>query len=293
MIPNLVTHVKTELNSGIKAILSDRYIINVVLEDLEDDVKSSFIARYADIFDDTGARIKDGQGIPILTNYPEDIQSTNTFILVGLGSGKESNDNLGMSGGGYINDNLQTVKETGASIFRIDNTTLGVHIKNEPDINTISIPNFTASDITYNSGGYLVISNISPELLGGINYDTDTLQVNYDPLVKKDSPAMGYGFVVEESATVLIVSNSLDDIRAIDSILKAVIIIMRKKEFSKYNLGNFSVQPPLPLEDYAPGTPKITFGREVDLEYKVDYLLDSNNKQVINKIILSLDNISK
>jgi len=288
MVPNLVTHVRREIDRGLKSFFADRYIISVVLEDMEDDVKNSFIKNYADVFDSNGERTADGVGIPVLTNWPEDLKKPGTFVLVGLGSGKEDIGNIGMSGGGFDNDNNPIIKEVKRKVFRINNTTMGVYINNVPDISTVVIPNFTSKDISFDDRGYLVIENISPELLNSINYDEDTLQVNYAPLLAKDKPGMGYGFVVEESASVLIVSNNLDDIRALDSIIKALIILMRKKEFTKYNLGNFTVQAPLPLEDYAPGTPGILFGREFDLEYKVDYLLDSINRQKISKILINL-----
>lgn len=288
MIPNLVTHVRRELDKGLKSFFSDRYIISVVLEDMEEDVKTSFINNYADVFNEKGERVSDGAGIPVLTNWPEDLKKPGTFVLVGLGSGKEDIGNIGMSGGGFDNDDSAIIKEVKRKVFRIDKTTLGVFIDNVPDISTVVIPNLTAKDITFSEDGYLVIKNISPKLLDTIDYDNDTLQVNYAPLLNKNKPGMGYGFVVEESASVLIVSNNLDDIRALDSIIKAIVILMRKKEFTKYNLGNFTVQAPLPLEDYAPGTPAILFGREFDLEYKVDYLLDSINRQTISKILIDL-----
>ena len=288
MIPNLVTHVRREIDKGLKLFFDDSYIISVVLEDIEDDVRASFTNRYVNSYDSNGQRTKDGVKIPVLTTYPENLNNADTFILVGMGSSKEDIDHIGMSGGGYNNDDSPIVKEVNCRLIKLDDTTLGVYLNHEPDIDTVVIPSISSNDVYYDSKGYLVLKNLPKRLISTIDEDSDTLQVNYAPLVKKDSPAMGYGFVVEETATVSIISKNMDDIRALDAIIKALIIIIRKKEFSKYNLGRFEAQAPLPLEDYAPGTPGMLFAREFDLDYKVDYLIDNANKQRLDKIAIQI-----
>ena len=287
MIPNLVTHVRNELTSTFKALFSDSYIISMVLGELEDDVSSSFINKYVDKYDDKGERTYDGVKIPILTNYPEDMEKSGAFILVGMGEGKEDNGNIGMSSGGFVNSASPVIKEKGAHITRINSTTIAVDIQNEPEISSVVIPNLTVRDITYKEGK-LYINNLSRDFLDAIDYGVDTLQVNYSKLEQNGQAGMGYGFVVDETASILIVSQNLDDIRAIDAIVKAAIILMRRKEFNVYSLGSLSVAAPVPLEDYAPGSPNITFGREIDLEYRVDYHLNSENTKRIDNILLTL-----
>ena len=100
---------------------------------------------------------------------------------------------------------------------------------------------------------------------------------------------MARGYRIQETVSVLIVSKNLDDIRAIDAIIKAVIVLMRadSESFTKYNLGSVSYSAPVPLEDAAPGTPKITFARELDFTYEVDYSMNSKNIQALKDVVVN------
>lgn len=292
MISNSVTHVKTELQNKLALFFANSYIINVVLSEIEDDVVSSFANKYLDKYEDTPEgkeeRIKDGTEIPILTTFPETINNDNyPFIYVGMGDGKEYIDSLGTSMSSYESNNKELTQER-CKLTRVDNTTLGATLKNEPDISSVSIPDFSynKSDISYEDGK-LLIKNINPNHLDNIRYDSDTLIISYAPKVG-DSHGMSYGFIADEYVSILIISNNMDEIRILDSFIKAAVILMRNddKEMTKYQLGNVSYSAPAPLEGFAPGEPYAVFGREIVINYKVDYTLDSNNLQRINSITL-------
>lgn len=287
MIPSLVNYVRTEIEEKTKALLSNSYIINEVLEGLEPDVAKAFINKYADKYNSTD-RTKDGKNIPVLTNYPEDIVTSDTFILVGMGSAEETSGSIGMASGGYTTDDGEVVRER--AVVQVENyNTLRFELSNAPDIDTIVIPDFAyAKDSLEVSGTTVFIRNLDEGLVSRVNSGEDHLYVNYAPLGEPDKKGMARGYQLQETATVLIISKNLDDIRAIDALLKAVVVLMRSdsESFTKYNLGSVSYSAPVPLEDAVPGTPKITFGRELDFTFTVDYSMNSKNVQNLKKVLV-------
>lgn len=287
MIPNLVSHVRNELDAKIKSILGQSYIIREVLGDVENDVATSFIDKYADVFDqNTGERTKDGLGIKILTNYPQDIQPDSLFILVGMGSGQESIGNLGMSTSGYTQDSSGIIKETGLLISKGNGPTeIKVKLTSVPDEGSIVIPSISGANISYNKDTSYLYVDLPKPVYDSLDFSVNnTLQVNYSS-VTGNGKGMGYGFIIDESVSILIVSNNLDDIRLTDTLIKAALILMRmsSKEFTKYSIGKISYSAPVPLQEVAPSTPNIIFGREIDVSYSVDYSLNYKNTQVLNK----------
>lgn len=287
MIPNLVSHVRNELDAKIKSILGQSYIIREVLGDVENDVATSFIDKYADVFDqNTGERTKDGLGIKVLTNYPQDIQPDSLFILVGMGSGQESIGNLGMSASGYTQDSSGIIKETGLLISKGNGPTeIKVKLTSVPDEGSIVIPSISGANISYNKDTSCLYVDLPKPVYDSLDFSVNnTLQVNYSS-VTGNGKGMGYGFIIDESVSILIVSNNLDDIRLTDTLIKAALILMRmsSKEFTKYSLGKISYSAPVPLQEVAPSTPNIIFGREIDVSYSVDYSLNYKNTQVLNK----------
>lgn len=293
MIPNLVSHVKSELNKKIKAILSNSYIINEVLKELEDDVSKNFIKKYAGTFNTDGSILTEGLGVDILSNYPENFSNNKTFVLVGMGNGDETSGSLGVSSSGYTTDSTALVKDKNLVVYYDNENKM-------PFITTTSFA-YIPSVVVPNMAGVLVkrldsskklyLSNLPDEVESGISYGKDTLRINYTVDSSNDEisdPGNSYGFMIEESASLLIVSDNLDDIRALDSIIKAAIILMRNSdnEFEKYNIGKSSYSAPVPLQDYVPGDVKMAFGREILLTYTVDYFLDSVNKQKLSSVVV-------
>ena len=293
MVPNVIGHVRDSIKQKLGDFLNSSYIINVVLGEMESDVRSSFISKYVSTYDDNGNRTKDGQPINVLTNYPEDIANmTNPFIMVGLGDGKESTDSIGSNSGSYKfkggNDYIHEVSK----IIRVDRTTIGLYISKTPAIETISIPNFTITDSTNITlvGNVLQIGNISPDMLDNIDYDKDTLDISYEEIVESNNYGTSYGYMINETVSILIVSKNLDEIRALDSILKAIFIILRQEddEMTYYHLGHLSFNAPAPLDDTSPNLGNITFAREVIVEYQVDYGMDNRSLQEIEKILIEI-----
>lgn len=291
MVPNLIKHVKTELTTKMNQFLDNSYIINVVLGEMETDVKDSFVSKYVSTYSDDGERTKEGQEIKILTNYPEDITDySNPFILIGLGDGKESKGSIGSTSGSYDFKSSPQYMHDKSSVSRIDNTTLGVELSEAPALSTLSIPNFTIteSNTLTLKDNILEIGNISPTLLDSINYSEDYLDVTYEVLQDSKNKGTSFGYWVTENVSVLIVSKNLDEIRALDSIIKAIFIIMRQEdeEMNYYQLGNLTFNSPYPLDDSRPNLANMTFGREILAQYEVDYSMDSRNRQDIEKILI-------
>ena len=294
MISNSVTHVRKELTSKLNAFFDDSYIINVVLSEIEPDAVTSFVNKYVDKFENTKEgkeqRIKDGTDIPVLTNFPQTLNDTSyPFIYVGMGDGKEDIHSIGTSSSGYDSSTNDMVHEK-STLTRVDKTTLGLSISSIPDIDSLSIPNFSYgnANVIYEDG-IIKVSNLSPNMLDRINYKEDNLFINYTPKVS-DSLGNSYGMVIDESVSILIISNNMDEIRILDALVKASLIIMRNddKEMTRYNLANTAYGAPAPLEGFAPSEPSSVFGREILVSYKVDYTMDKNVYQNIKSVNLIL-----
>lgn len=291
MVPNLIKHVRTSIEYKLSDFLNSSYIINVVLGDMEDTTRSSFIDKYVSTYDDKGKRLTEGAQIKVLTNYPDDIANySSPFILVGMGDGKETGSSIGTNTGSYEFKTNSDYRHEEAPLRRVDNTTIGLKLKGTPAIATVTIPNLTfpKNNLTFHDGE-LQIGNLSPSLLDGIDYGTQTLGVNYENLVDNENWGTSYGYMLTETVSMVIVSKNLDEIRAIDSIIKAMFIIMRQEdeELSYYHLGKLSFNPPQPLDDTAPNLGNMTFGREIVAEYQVDYTMDSRSLQKIKNIIVN------
>lgn len=294
MISNSVSHVREELTEKLNAFFDDSYIIDVVLSEIEQDAVSSFINKYVDSFVNTTAgkeqRVKDGTDIPVLTNFPQTPNdSSYPFIYIGMGDGKEDIHSIGTTSGSYDSVTGSMVHER-SSLTRVDRTTIGISISKEPDMSSLSIPNFAygSAGISY-SDNTIKITNLNPTMLDKINYSEDHLNINYTPLIRT-SRGNSYGLVIDESVSILIVSNNMDEIRILDALVKASLIIMRNDddEMTKYNLSSIAFGAPAPLEGFASSEPAIVFGREVLVNYRVDYTMDKNVIQNIKSVNLIL-----
>lgn len=293
MVPNLISHVRQSLDDKLSDFLNSSYIINVVLGKMEPEVRTSFISKYVSTYDDSGARLTEGEPIKVMTNYPEDLANySSPFILVGLGDGKETSGSIGSDSGSYdFKGTSEYVHET-SKITRVDNTTLGVFVSKTPEISTLSIPNFTITSSTSLTlvGNVLQIGNISPDMLDNLDYNNDTLDISYEELVDSNNTGTSYGYMLTEGVSIVIFSKNLDEIRALDSILKAIFILMRQEddEMTYYQLGNISFNAPAQADDTSPNLANTTFAREIIVEYQVDYSMDNRSLQEINKIIIEL-----
>lgn len=293
MIPSVVTHVREKISSHLEDLLDNSYIINVLLKEYESDVSKSFIDTYVNqyTYDSSGnpKRVKDGEDILVTTNYPEDMATQKSpLILVGLGEGRETTTSLGLSEGDYTYTSTGYFRESIPAKLTEEGVVLTTSnaIGGSVEINTMSIDD---KYVSFNDN--IVTIDISKESLNNLGISEGTpIDVSYEVL-ENSNYGSSQGFFSEETVQVVVISNNLDTIRILDSLLKVITILMKQEDNEKttYQLGTIAYSAVSPVDSSVPVTPNILFGRQIDITYTVSYWLDKRSKQYISKLLYSSD----
>jgi len=261
MLPSIDTYLYNELEEKLQIILSNRYIIEEILKDIQPDIAANFMRAY------TGDNARE---IPIVYTMPQTKEKQQGAIYIGLREGAESKTSLGNIEGTYEVKEDGLVKELSTIQADEDKT----HCFFELDmkiayLNNVEGIQFAASDNVRYSQNRIYFT-YDPELVGRQHY------VNYVTMAG-DEVGLKKGFTATEMYSILVVSTNMDTVRCIDLIVKAILILMRSnpEELSSLLLQRLQFGQ---IEEIPVGTednPEILYGRESIVTYTTSYSLDA------------------
>lgn len=276
MIPSLDTYLYNEIESKLQIILSNRYIIEEILKGVQDKIAQNFIRAYTG----DGAR-----EIPIVYTLPQDKQTQQGAIYIGLREGEETDPSIGnmestySHKGGSLHEEQVTIQSTPEKdrlYFEVENP-VGVLI----NVENLS---FAASDNVQIEDKRIYF-----------RYDTDLDGLGPFNIIYMDTTGdeMGVkkGFTTTEHYSILAVSTNMDTVRCLDLIIKSILIMMRSnpEELNTNLLQRVQFGQIDAIDTGRTGsdaTPELLYGRETIVSYKVSYSLDAPLLQKLEAIVV-------
>jgi hypothetical protein len=264
MIPSIDSYLYNEIESKMQIILSNRYIIEEILKEVQPSVSANFINAY------TGTTSRE---IPIVYTMPQDKETQKGAIYIGLREGQESAPSIGFIEGTY------DFKQGG---LHKDPS----YIYETPEQDRLYL------EVGYPIGDLLNIENLiltesdSPEVEGNriyFRHDGDLVglgpfNVNYVE-TQGDEQGLNKGFTATEHYSVLAISNNMDTVRCLDLMIKSILILMRSnpEELNYLLLQSlkFGQVEEINVGTTSDGVPELLYGRETIVTYEVSYSLDA------------------
>jgi len=264
MIPSIDTYLQQEIDSKLSIILSNRYIIEEILNGIQTDIANNFMNSY------TGTNPQ--KEIPIIYSMPQDKTIQQGAIYIGLRDGEEAFPSLGNIEGMYDFKEGDSCSENLTVLAAPDLSYCYFQCKKAiGEIINIANISFAKSDNVTTVGDQI-----------HFKYDSSLVglktTVNYAPT---NGTEYGYkkGFTAVENYSVLVVSTNMDTVRCLDLIIKAILILMRDNpQDHRTNLLqrlHFGQIQELNTGTGADGTPEILYGRETIVTYTVSYNLEA------------------
>lgn len=275
MIASVDTYLSNEIESKLQIILTNRYIIEEILKGVQDSIAQNFMRAYTG----TGAR-----EIPIVYTMPQDKQTQQGAIYIGLREGEETNPSIGFMEGSYDFKvgGLQTDQATIQALP--DNSKLFLEVtKPIGKLDNVENMSFATSDNVTIDGNRIYFTY--DQTLVGVG----PLTVFYEDTLGAEI-GIKQGFTATEHYSVLAVSTNMDTVRCLDLIIKAILILMRSNPDEQTNnllqrLQFGQIQAQDTGSTGADNSPILLYGRETIVTYTVSYSLDAaitNTLQTIN-----------
>ncbi|AEW47223.1 hypothetical protein BCP78_0216 [Bacillus phage BCP78] len=277
MIPSIDSYLHNEIEEKLQIILTNRYIIEEILKDINPTISRNFIRAYAG---------EKGREIPIVYTMPQDKQTQQGAIYIGLREGSESDTSIGNTEGTYGFKEGSLIAETSVIHTTPEQDELYFEVsKPIGELVLVEGITFSASDNKRVEGNRIYFA-YDPTLA----VLTDEFMVTYVEY-REEEVGLKQGFTATEHYSVLVVSTNMDTVRCLDLIVKSILIMMRANVEEHTNMLlqrlQFGQIEPVVTGNSADGTvPEILYGRETIVEYKTSYNLDAPLLNKIQKFIV-------
>lgn len=278
MIPSLDTYLYNEIETKLQIILSNRYIIEEILKGVQPKIAQNFIRAY------TGETARE---IPIVYTMPQDKQTQQGAIYIGLREGKETEPSIGNIGGTY--DFKEGTMDSEESIVHVTPEGDRLYFEVSKPIGqllNVEGMTFSRSDNVTVEDKRIYFAH-DPELAG-----LGPFIVNYVETLGEEQ-GLKKGFTSTEQYSILVVSTNMDTVRCLDLIVKAILILMRSnpEELTNYLLQGVQfgqIEEVDTGRSGSDGVPEILYGRETIVSYKVSYNLDEPLLLKLEEFIVNL-----
>lgn len=281
MITSLDTYLYEEISKRLQIMLSECYIMNETLKDIDNEARTNFMKAYV------GENPK--KSIDVFYGVPQNKENYEASYAVTIGTSTELTKSIGGIQGNYSNREGSVISETVAiqkyeqdDSYLTFNTTYDVAtIEGIPDID------FSSYDELSIINNRIVFKNTvyNRELL--LNKEYKVLYTKLDDTV--DVAGVSKGFTAVEELSITSLSTNYDTARCLDLILKLILITMRDSvdEHFSYNLQTLSFDALAPV--ISDGE-TIVYGRSVTISFTNSISVDSDFYKKITEIIVRRSN---
>lgn len=273
MLPSIDTYLQKEIREKLRIILTNRYIIDEILRDMDPTTVRRFMKAYYG---------ENRREIPIMFTMPQEKVDLQGAIYIGLRKGEESDTSIGHHEGVYSFKEGEYLKECSVAKRFEDRLYFEVS-KQIGDLNNVENLEFAVADDVRVEGNKIFFA-YAP-YIEGLEFN-----INYTAC-EGEEMGITKGFTADETYSVLTVSTNMDTVRCLDLIVKAILILMRDnpEEQTYYLLQNLQFGQ-IEEIDTGRGTdtnnPEIVYGRENIISYKVSYGLDSPITTKLEEILV-------
>jgi hypothetical protein len=278
VIASVDTYLANELEAKLQIILSNRYIIEEILKGVQPNIATNFINAY------TGDTARE---IPIVYAMPQDKQTQQGAIYIGLREGEETDPSIGFMESTFNNEEGGLNKDQAT-------------IQALPDNSKCYLEVTKPIGKLWNVDGMIFAKTDNMTIEGNrIYFAYDSSLVGVGPLTVYYDDTLGagvgtkQGFTTTEHYSVLAVSTNMDTVRCLDLLIKAILIMMRSNPEEQSNnllqrIQFGQVAPQDTGSTGSDGTPILLYGRETVVSYKVSYNLENALSSVLNSITVNL-----
>ncbi|AEZ50435.1 hypothetical protein BCPG3_013 [Bacillus phage BCPG3] len=283
MLPSIDTYIHKQVQTTLEMLLSNRYIIEELLKEVQDSVRNKFIKAY--VYDELLQNSP--KEVPIVYAMPQTKQQMQGTIYISLREGEETHTSL---------NNLESTYDTPE--VRMRSQVCDVKILSDErmyfevdypvaSMESVSNVTFTDKDDIVCEGNRIYF-NYSSDLegLGGFTVWYNEASTKES---RKDEFGVRSGFTSTEHYSILVISTNMDTVRCLDLLLKAVLIYMRSTPDEQTNhllQGiRYGQMEEMNSKD-GTETPEILYGRETIVTYTTSYSLDVPIKEKIDALVL-------
>lgn len=262
-----------------KAILSQPYIVDEALRDMDEEARENFKKAYCGP--------KAPKEVIVSYVYPQQKESFDARIVIQLGTGQEANDSIGSVEGTYLFRETGTWLETTPIQEDAEKGKLYIEVEHPigrfDEIDTIS---FSDRDKVHTVGNRIYFERTSNEHLKGMWVDIHYTSKELEPEGEDEPRGVNKGFSSIDTVEIIPFSTNMDTARCLDALMKVVLITMREDIEEKHTFAlqnvNFQEMQTLTTEEMD----RIVFGRPFSMRYTVSYTVDFDFTRRIKEIIL-------
>lgn len=277
-MPSIDSYLYNEIEEKLQIFLTNRYIIEEILKDIQPRVANNFMRTYAG---------ENGREIPIVYTMPQDKQTQQGAIYIGLREGEETDTSIGNTEDLYLyKQGAYRVEE---SLIHVSDDKKRLYFEVSKPIGELDVvKNFEFSrEDNVTIEGNRVYFAYDPELATIL----DPFTVVYTELAGEEV-GLKQGFTATEYYSVLVVSTNMDTVRCLDLVVKAILILMRSnpEELTNNLLQRlkFGQIEEINLGRENGSNPEILYGRETIVSYKTSYNLDAPLLDKLEKIMVNM-----
>lgn len=273
MIPSFDTYLYKEIRERVNIILSECYIIDEALREVDETAREAFKRTYC------GEHPK--KVLEFSYSFPQQKESfNNARFVISLGGSVEEKKTIGGVQGDYEyreddfeTETVELVREGKDLVF---NTSKPVaEITNCPGLS------FAESDNIRVDSKKAKFSYFGNEELEG-----SKVTINYVSLrTDEDVGGLHLGYISRDTVTIVGISTNIDTVRCLDALLKVVLITIResvpeKMDYMLQTLAFGDLQPVIENGD------TVVFGRPCTIGYIATNTVSFDLNERINKIVL-------
>lgn len=291
MIPKVDTYFYNEFKRYLKSVIStvgtenERYIIEEALGDMEEGTYDKFVKTFC--------TADSAKSIDVTYAFPKQKEQVDARFTIYRGNIEETSTSIGMdqavaeaarpaAGENTTTDYVPVLQDDNGYYFELTQPIYELISINEMG-NEAAFVDFEARDDDPNR---INLTKKAGSLLGikfSISY------VIADTGYRKDYGGVDLGFASKDAIVVQAISNNLDTVRCLDSLLKFILILMRssQRESRYYQLAHVSSQG-LQLGREGNGDmDNPLFVIPTIVSYEVNYSVRNDTKSVFEKILLN------
>ncbi len=274
MVPSLDTYLYKEIEEKKNKMLSNCYIMNEVLKEVDDTCRANFISAYCG--DEAVKEVK------VFYGFPQNREGFDACFAVTLGDGDQRISSLGGIEGDYTFDNTGTYREKVVPTLSDDESRINFVVQH-PIGELQSSPDFAFSvaDNTTIQGNTISIRAEGNEaVLSG-----SAFEFFYSGMSDEEVQPRGLekGYTSVDTIEITPMSTNYDTVRCLDVLLKTLLIMVREsiEESNTFALQQVRFGALGPIIEQGD---LLVYGRTVSLNYTVSYSVPQDFYRIVSKL---------
>ena len=273
MIPSLDTYLYKEIKERLGIILSECYIINESLREIDKEARENFI--------DTFCGENPKKEIQVSYTFPQSKEQFDSArIVIAMGGSVETNKAIGGVQGTYTYEEDDFESETVIAERRENRLVLPTKKPVADYVNSPDISFAESDQLEITKDGVITFAYLGNEDLEGLSF-----RITYSSKrSNSDTQGLLLGYSSNDQISIVPISTNVDIVRCLDMLIRVILITMRdtpeeKIDYSLQSLEFGDLQPVIENGE------TVVFGRPCTLGYKVTNSVSFDLNNQVTKFI--------